>query len=186
MLGHNTTQLKGYKVTNWDSEVESSAGGFYGWGNKVGQKVTGTVVDYSPTGGNDFNGDKCPLLMVELTEESYSHSTQTGWSKLDNGQTVKLTCGLPSLNECVRLMRLEPGDLAQIELVELSPTNKGNPAKIFKGRVARGQGQRKQSAATSAGGPDFGGGSFGDGGPGGSLTDQWSSAPPPDDSEPPF
>jgi hypothetical protein len=164
-------------MTNWDKEVESSAGGFYGWGEKVGQKITGSILDYNPTGGSDFDGNTCPLLILELTEKSYSHSGQTGWSTLDNGTVAKLTCGLPSLNECVRLIQPGPGDLVQIELSDLIPTNKGNPAKIFKGRIARGQGQpQKQSApaaAQSGSAP-----SFGDDGP--------PPPPPPDDSEPPF
>jgi hypothetical protein len=164
-------------VTNWDDEIESSAGGFYGWGERVGQKMTGGILDYNPTGGSDFNGNPCPLLIAELTEESYSHNTSSGWTKLTAGETVKITCGLGSLNEAVRLAKLSGGDLVQIELAELKPTNKGNPAKIFKVRVARGAFMKASAPAQPAAVSGGFGNSLGN--------DPWASTPPPDD-EPPF
>ena len=67
-------------------KVEVSLAPFIGWGDGKkhrGQHVTGWVMKYDVTGGKDFNGDVCPRIEVELTEQAASF-------KLDEDDDTKL------------------------------------------------------------------------------------------------
>lgn len=154
-------------MPNWE-KVDVPIGTYIGWGVKPGQHVTGTVLDYDPTGGTDFNDKVCPLLEVELTARAASYNKELERTNYDEGETVFVTCGLTSLKRAIKKAEPKRGDLIKIELEGLEKVDKGK-VKIFGIQMARGAGKISDRAAEeSPGRPD---------------DDQDE---PPDDDEPPF
>lgn len=138
-------------MPDWET-IESTAGGFIGFGTKVGQHVTGKVVDYSIDGGTDFNGNKCPQLAVELTEKAASFNKEGARTDFEAGEIVNVTCGQVSLKSTIRRTDPAPGDLIKVTLSELVKTANGT-AKVFEIKIARGAGvstSGKPAAATAA------------------------------------
>lgn len=133
-------------MTDWE-EIDVPRGAFIGWGERVGQHVTGKVIGYDDRGGTDFNDNPCPQLTVELTEKAASFNKQGERSDFDAGEMVILNCGQVSLKRAVRAASLETGDLVKIELSNLVKVDKGQ-VKEFSIKVARGAG--KTSSSTSA------------------------------------
>lgn len=136
-------------MPEWET-IESTAGGFIGWGTKVGQHVTGKVVDYSIDGGTDFGGNRCPQITVELTEKAASFNKDGERTDYEAGEMVNLTCGQSSLKSTIRRADPSPGDLIKITLSELAKTTNGT-AKVFEIKIARGAGAStaKPAAATA-------------------------------------
>lgn len=136
-------------MPEWE-EIEVPSGSFIGWGRKPGQHVTGTVIDYSIDGGTDFNGGKCPQLVIELTEKAASFNKEGNRSDFDAGEFVNITCGQVKLKDGVRRADPSPGDLMKIELTNVETTNKGNTLKAFSIKIARGAGSSPKPAAAAA------------------------------------
>lgn len=152
-------------MPNWE-DVEVPRGTFIGWGNKPKQHVTGTVLDYDPTGGRDFNGNVCPQLEVELTERAASFDKELNRTNYDPGEIVFVTCGLVSLKRAVKAAELQRGDLIKLLLSGTEKVPNGT-VKIFEIKVARGQGKISAKAQAEESG-------------------DYSDQEPPDDDEPPF
>lgn len=145
-------------MTTWES-IEVPRGAYIGWGNKKGQHVTGKVIDYSPEGGNDFNGNACPAATIELTETAASFNKDGDRTDYAAGELIQLNAGQVSLKRALRAADPSPGDLVKITLVNLAKTEKGT-VKEFDIKIARG-----------AGGP---------------VKPKAAQADPADDDEPPF
>jgi hypothetical protein len=139
-------------MPEWET-IESTAGGFIGWGTKTGQHVTGKVVDYSIDGGTDFNGNKCPQLAVELTEKAASFNKEGARTDFEPGEIVNVTCGQASLKSTIRRTDPAPGDLLKITLTELAKTANGT-AKVFEIKIARGTGAPTSKPAVAAAAQD--------------------------------
>jgi len=125
-------------MTTWES-VEVPRGAYIGWGSKKGQHVTGKVLDYSPEGGTDFNGNACPSATIELTENAASFNKDGDRSEHEAGSLVQLNAGQVSLRRALRAADPSPGDLVKITLVNLAKTDKGT-VKEFDIKIARGAG----------------------------------------------
>lgn len=132
-------------MAEWET-IESTAGGFIGWGTKKGQHVTGKVVDYSIDGGTDFAGNKCPQLSVELTEKAASFNKEGTRTDFEAGEIVNITCGQASLKSTIRRTDPAPGDLLKITLADFAKTANGT-AKVFEIKIARGAGVSAKPAA---------------------------------------
>lgn len=139
-------------MPEWET-IESTAGGFIGWGTKTGQHVTGKVMDYSIDGGTDFAGNKCPQLTVELTEKSASFNKDGERTDYEAGEIVNLTCGQASLKSTIRRTDPSPGDLVKITLSDLAKTANGT-AKVFEIKIARGAGASSSTPAAAAASDD--------------------------------
>jgi hypothetical protein len=123
---------------DWE-EVDVPRGAYIGWGNKKGQHVTGTVLDYEPTGGSDFAGDPCPQLEIELTERAASFNKDGERTNYDPGELVVLTCGQVSLKRAVKKADPERGDIVKITLENLVKVSNGT-VKEFGIKIRRGAG----------------------------------------------
>lgn len=132
-------------MTEWET-IESTAGGFIGWGTRTGQHVTGRVIDYSIDGGTDFNGNKCPQLSIELTEKAASFNKEGDRTDYDPGEIVNITCGQASLKSTIRRTDPAVGDLIKILLTDLVKTANGT-AKVFEIKIARGAAASAKPAA---------------------------------------
>lgn len=123
-------------MPEWE-EIEVPRGAYISWGTKPGQHVTGRVVDYNVTGGNDFNEQPCPQIAVELTEPAVSVNKDGDRSNFDTGELVQLNAGQVSLKRALRAADPSPGDLVKITLSDLVKTSKGT-VKEFSIKIARG------------------------------------------------
>lgn len=122
----------------WET-VETPAGGnFIGWGTSEGQHVTGKIVEYSPTGGSDFNGDPAPQMAIELTEQAASFNKEGERTDYPEGELVNLTVGQAGLKRAVQSANLESGDLVKITMKGLAKTNNGRSVKTFDLKRAKG------------------------------------------------
>lgn len=137
----------------WET-VDVPQGAFVGWGSTAGQHVTGKVLSYSPTGGSDFNGDPCPLLVLELIEQAASFNKAGERTDYPAGEFVNLTVGQTSLKAALQKASPDVGDLLKITMTGTSVTKKGNTIKNFEFKIARGAGQAQQPAPAAGG---FGG-----------------------------
>jgi hypothetical protein len=131
-------------MPTWE-KVDVPVGTYIGWGNKPKQHVTGTVLDYDPTGGTDFNDKVCPLLEIELTERAASFNRDLERTNYDKGEVVFLTCGLVSLKRAIKKAEPERGDLIKIELESTEKVDKGT-VKVFGIQIARGAGKVSDKA----------------------------------------
>lgn len=138
-------------MTTWET-IEVPRGAYIGWGTKKGQHVTGKILDYSPEGGNDFNGNPCPSAAIELTEAAASFNKDGDRTDFAIGELVQLNAGQVSLKRALRAADPAPGDLVKITLVNLAKTDKGT-VKEFDIKIARGAGgtvKPKPAAAAEA------------------------------------
>lgn len=133
-------------VTEWET-IEAPSGSFIGWGNKKGQHVTGRVVEYTIDGGTDFNGGKCPLISIELTEKAASFNKEGDRTDHDAGAIVNITAGQVKLKSVLRQADPSPGDLIKIELTGVAKTANGNTLKEFGVKIARGAGTTTKPTA---------------------------------------
>ena len=145
-------------MTTWET-IEAPSGSFIGWGSKPGQHVTGRVIEYAADGGTDFNGGKCPLLSVELTDKAASFNKEGERTDHDPGAIVNITAGQVKLKSVIRSADPSPGDLIKVELTGVAKTASGNTLKEFNVKIARGAGgpvtpKPAPAAADSFGGSD--------------------------------
>jgi hypothetical protein len=112
-------------------EVDVPRGAYLGWGTKPGQQVTAEVKRYTPTGGTDFNGDACPNLELLLLEPADSFNKSGERTTFEAGETIQLNVGQVSLKRAVTSAELEPGDLIQASLVNITKTSAGRTVKEF-------------------------------------------------------
>lgn len=124
--------------TNWE-DIEVPRGAYVGWGDQIGQHVTGKVLDFEPSGGTDFNGNICPQLAIELVEPAASFNKKGERTDYPAGELVNLTCGQVSLKRAVKAADPAPGDLVKITLGNLVSTSNGT-VKEFNIKIARGAG----------------------------------------------
>lgn len=130
----------------WE-EVPVPRGAFIGWGNAIGQFVTGKVLDYDETGGTDFSGNTCPTLSVELLESAASFDKSGTRTDFPAGDLVILNAGQVSLKRALRAAALNAGDLVKITMANLVKSANGT-VKEFEIKVARGAGRPAQPAQT--------------------------------------
>lgn len=130
----------------WE-EVPVPRGAFIGWGNAIGQFVTGKVLDYDETGGTDFSGNTCPTLSVELLESAASFDKSGTRTDFPAGDLVILNAGQVSLKRALRAAALNVGDLVKITMSNLVKSANGT-VKEFEIKVARGAGRPAQPAQT--------------------------------------
>jgi len=135
-------------MPDWET-VDVPRGAYIGWGNKKGQHVTGTVLDYDTQGGTDFGGRTCPQLEVELTERAASFDKEGDRTNFEPGEVVMLTCGQVSLKRAVKKADPARGDLLKITLENLVKVSNGT-VKEFGIQIARGAGKISESARTDA------------------------------------
>lgn len=135
-------------MTNWET-IEVPRGAYIGWGSKKGQHITGKVVDYSPEGGTDFNGNTCPSATIELTEAGASFNKDGDRTDFPVGELVQLNAGQVSLKRALRAADPSPGDLVKITLINLAKTDKGT-VKEFDIKIARGAGGTVKPKAAQA------------------------------------
>ena len=126
-------------MTSWET-IEAPSGSFIGWGNRKGQHITGRVVEYAIDGGTDFNGGKCPMLSIELTEKAASFNKEGDRTDHEAGTLVNITAGQVKLKSVIRSADPSPGDLIKIELTGVAKTASGNTLKEFDIKIARGAG----------------------------------------------
>lgn len=122
----------------WE-DVNVPRGAYIGWGTTPGQHVTGKVLDYSPAGGSDFNGEPCPQLSVELVEPAASFNKSGERTDFQAGELVVLNAGQASLKRAIRAADPAAGDLVKIALSGLVQAAKGQ-VKEFSIKIARGAG----------------------------------------------
>lgn len=126
-------------MTTWET-IEAPSGSFIGWGAKKGQHVTGRVVEYAMDGGTDFNGGKCPLLSIELTDKAASFNKEGERTDHEPGSLVNITAGQVKLKSVITRADPTPGDLIKVELTGVTKTANGNTLKEFDIKIARGAG----------------------------------------------
>jgi len=137
-------------LSEWES-VSNQRGNFYGWGETVGQEITGEVVSFSANGGADPDGEPCPELVLKLTEPTTSYRKGQP-TEYPVGELVTMTCAQGrskrtgqdyGLRRDVVKANLRQGDLVKMTLESLRPTSK-SPQKIIDLKVKRGNGQVSQ------------------------------------------
>lgn len=129
----------------WE-DVDVPRGAYISWGTKPGQHVTGKVLDYNPTGGNDFNDEPCPQIAIELTEPAASINKDGERTDFPAGELVQLNAGQVSLKRALRAADPRPGDLVKITLSDLVKTTRGT-VKEFSIKIARGAAATTTAAA---------------------------------------
>ena len=130
---------------DWE-KVDAPRGTYVGWGNKTGQFVQGTVLDYDEHGGTDYAGAPCPLLEIELTERAASFDKELNRSNFDPGELVMLTCGQKALKRHVKKAEPKRGDLIKITLDSTEKSAAGT-VKLFEVLLKRGAGKISEAAA---------------------------------------
>ena len=120
-------------------ESELPQGTFIGWG-KIGQTITGHVVNYTADGGRDYNGDPCPQIVLALTEgcDNYKDKGATH-ETIDAGEFVTITAGQANLRRHLTGIMPAPGDLLRVRYDADYRTASGT-GKEFRIKFARGVG----------------------------------------------
>ena len=141
---------------DWDDaeDIEIPKGAFIGWGNNEGaegQHVTGKVLDYGDTAGQDTKGNECPQLTVELIEPAASFDKLGNRTTYPAGELVSVTCSQVQLKRGIKATDPAPGDLIRIVLedVRVLPNN-GNTLKEFGIKIKRGAGGPVSAPPASA------------------------------------
>jgi hypothetical protein len=121
--------------TEWE-DVVVPQGEYIGWG-EVGQRVTGHVVSYNDSGGTTFNGEPCPQVVLELTEECVSYREKgTKKGTIGAGEFVTITCGQANLERGIRAAAVNVGNLLRITYEADYKTQNGT-GKSFKLQLSR-------------------------------------------------
>lgn len=140
-------------MSDWE-EVQVPRGAYISWGAKVGQHVTGRVIEYAPDGGTDFAGNRCPSVAIELTEAAASINKEGERTDFAAGELVQLNAGQVSLKRALRAADPVVGDLVKIEFQNLIKTANGS-VKEFGIKIKRGNGSiPKPKVAAFANGDD--------------------------------
>ena len=136
-------------MTTWET-IEAPSGSFIGWGNRKGQHITGRVAEYAIDGGTDFNGSKCPMLSIELTEKAASFNKEGERTDHEAGSLVNITAGQVKLKSVITRADPSPGDLIKVELIGVTKTANGNTLKEYDIKIARGAGGKVTPKAAVA------------------------------------
>jgi len=134
-------------MTAWE-EVEVPRGAYIGWG-KIGQTVVGKVLAYDAQGGEDFNGNTCPQVELELLEAADSYNKALERATYPAGDLVVVTAGLVSLKRAIRKADPATGDLLKMTFSSEVKTGKGT-VKEFEVKVSRGTGGGSSASAAAA------------------------------------
>lgn len=126
--------------------IETPAGAFIGWHDSPGQVVTGEVIDYTPTGGQDFSGSSCPQIALCLVEPCSSFNKAGQRTDFQAGETVFITAGQANLRRGMLAAKPSVGDILRITHSDNAKTASG-VAKIFSLEIARGAGSSAQQQA---------------------------------------
>lgn len=125
--------------------VNVPAGAFIGWHDSPGQVVTGEVIDYNATGGQDFSGATCPQITLRLLEPCSSFNKAGERSDFQVGETVTITAGQANLRRGMLAAQPAIGDVLRVTHSGNAKTANGT-AKIFSLEIARGAGAGAQQA----------------------------------------
>lgn len=118
-------------------KVEIPQGTFIGWGKK-GQIVTVKVASFDPTGGTDFGGKPCPLLVGELVEACDNYKDKgTTLERLNAGELVSVTAGQANLKRGLLAADPTPGDVVRMSFTDTYKTANGE-GKVIEVAIARG------------------------------------------------
>ena len=136
---------------NWNNQdewetIEAPRGAYISWGSRVGQHVTGKVIDYDVTGGRDQKDNAVPLLSVELSERAASINKEGQRTDYNAGELVNLTVSQVSLKRNLRVADPQRGDKIKIMLANLVKTSNGT-VKEFEVKIARGRKGNAQQPA---------------------------------------
>ncbi|MGA7053375.1 MAG: hypothetical protein WBZ37_19310 [Mycobacterium sp.] len=130
-------------MPEWET-IEVPRGQYIGWGNDVGQNVTGSVLDFDPHGATTVAGDPCPLLEIELSEIAASFDKEGNRVDYPIGDVVCLSVSQKNLQRGIKKAQLRAGDLVKIELTDKERSANGT-VKIFTVQVARGAGKPRSN-----------------------------------------
>lgn len=118
-------------------DVEVPQGAFIGWGEK-GQTIVGRVLSFSVEGGTDFNGNKCPQMVLELTGDAVNYKDKgTTKETIASGEMVTITAGQANLRNNLLAALPSTDDLISIRYDDDYKTANGT-GKSFKVQIARG------------------------------------------------
>src|SRR5260370_14693700 len=115
----NTVRSKKMELREWET-IKSTPGGYLGGRRKPGQNVIGYVAEYSIDEGTDFRGNKCPHLVLELTEDTLSFNKDADHAEHQSGEFINITCAQASLTSAIRRTDPSPADLLRITLTDLA------------------------------------------------------------------
>lgn len=94
---------------------------------EVGDSIQGVILDQSPWLPNKYKqGETYRVLSIKTNEGTYSVWVNSYYSKRAVGDAI----------DAAKLTDTAPGQIFGMQLTELKPTDKGNPAKVFKAVVA--------------------------------------------------
>lgn len=135
-------------MSNYSFEtVTVPQGAFIGWHENPGQVVTGKVLSYDAAGGQDFNGGRCPQIVLELVEPASSFSKAGERSDFAAGEMVTITAGQANLKRGILAADPATGDVLRIVYARQERTANGT-VKVFELAIARGAGGPVQAPAT--------------------------------------
>ena len=117
--------------------IQTPAGAFIGWADQPGQVVTGKVMDYDAARGQNFAGERCPQIVLELVEAAASVNKAGERTDFQAGEMVTITAGQANLRRGVLAADLSRGDVVRISHTSNQKTANGT-VKIFEIAVARG------------------------------------------------
>jgi hypothetical protein len=103
-----------------DIKAATSSGEYKKW-ETVGDNVVGKILAISPKGGSNFDGDPCPLVVIEG----------------DDGEEVKITLAQANLVRTVAAARPEVGDRVAIVFTDVEKLDGGRTLKKFTCEVKR-------------------------------------------------
>lgn len=108
----------------WDDPelAGALAGGDYVKWENVGDSIVGKFLSISKDGGTDFNGNVCPLVVIET----------------DDGETRKLTVAQANLKGKLWEAKPRPGDRIAIAFTSTTKVDKGE-MKVFEIEVKRAE-----------------------------------------------
>lgn len=128
-------------------DVEVPRGRFIGWGNKPPQKVTVKVISFDPTGGTDFNGNICPLMLGNLVEACDNYRDKGAVKeRLDADELVSVKGATANLKAGLLAADPKPGDVVQMDFTDTYKTSNGT-GKTIDVRIARGAGNQQSVSA---------------------------------------
>lgn len=140
-------------MSNYTFEtVTVPQGAFIGWHESPGQVVTGKVLSYDAAGGQDFNGGRCPQIVLELVEAASSFSKSGERSDFAAGEMVTITAGQANLKRGILAASPVTGDVLRITYARQERTANGT-VKVFELQIARGTGGPTQAPAAPAAAP---------------------------------
>lgn len=137
-------------TTNYAFEtIAVPQGAFVGWHDQPGQVITGKVLSYDASGGQDFHGGRCPQIVLELAEQGTSFNKAGDRTDFNAGEMVTITAGQANLKRGILAAAPEIGDVLRITHSRNERTANGT-VKIFEIAIARGAGGHTSQPAPAA------------------------------------